>query len=53
MPEDANNELKTGKVLLTKIGQELAPICGSQRIENFYEYAKEQWKEYLPTDAKD
>ena len=49
IPEDANNELKTGKVLLTKIGQELAPICGSKPVESFYEYVKEQWKQYLPT----
>ena len=47
--EDANNELMTGTVLLTKIGQELAPICGSQPVDGFYEYVKEQWKEYLPT----
>ncbi len=53
MAEDANNELKTGKVLLTKIGQELAPICGSKPVEGFYEYVKEQWKEYLPTAEKD
>ena len=53
MAEDANNELKTGKVLLTRIGQELAPICGSQPIESFYESVKEQWKEYLPAAEKD
>ena len=53
MAEDTNNELKTGKVLLTKIGQELAPICGSKPIEDFYEYVKEQWKQYLPAAEKD
>ena len=53
MPKDTDNELKTGKVLLTKIGQELAPICGSQPVEGFYEYVKEQWKEYLPASEKD
>ena len=52
MAEDANNELKTGNVLLTKIGQELAQICGSKPIEDFYEYVKEQWKQYLPTVEK-
>lgn len=51
--EDANNRLKTGQVLLTKIGQELAPICGSKPVEGFYEYVKEQWKEYLPAAEKD
>ena len=53
MPQDANNELNTGKVILTKIGQELAPICGSAPVEGFYEYVKEQWKEYLPAAEKD
>ena len=53
MAEDANNELDTGKVLLTKIGQELAPICGSKPVEGFYEYVKGQWKEYLPAAEKD
>lgn len=48
MAKDANNELNTGYVLLTKIGQELAPICGSQPVEGFYEYVKAQWKQYLP-----
>jgi len=53
MPQDANNKLKTGKVLLTKIGQELAPICGSKPVEGFYEYVKEQWKQYLPAVKND
>lgn len=29
MPNDTGNKLELGHVLLTKIGQELAPICGS------------------------
>ena len=53
MTEDANNELDTGNVLLTKIGQELAPVCGSKPVEGFYEYVKEQWKAYLPVAEKD
>ena len=53
MPKVTNNELDIGKAVLTKIGQELAPICGSKPIEGFYEYVKEQWKEYLPAAEKD
>ena len=52
MPKDFDNELIIGKVLLTKIGQELAPICGSKPVGGFYEYVKDQWKEYLPTAEK-
>ena len=47
-PKDADNELGVGKTLLTKIGQELAPICGSKPVEGFYEYVKDWWMRYLP-----
>ena len=53
MPKDTDNELKIGKVLLTRIGEELAPICGSKPVEGFYEYVKDQWRQYLPTTEKD
>ena len=52
MPKDVNNELPIGMVMLTKIGQELAPICGSQPVDGFYEYVKDQWKQYLPAAEK-
>lgn len=42
-PKDDSNQLKTGKVLLTSVGKELAPICGSRRNGAFYEYVIEQW----------
>ena len=48
MPKDADNELGIGKVTLTRIGKELKPICGSKPVEGFWEYVKDQWKEYLP-----
>lgn len=34
----SDNEISLGKALLTQAGQELAPICGAQRNEEFYEY---------------
>lgn len=46
MPNDANNRLDVGRTLLTTIGRELAPICGSKPVAGFYEYVKEKWKEY-------
>ena len=48
MSHDADNTLEIGKVLLTRIGQELAPICGSKPVEGFWEYVMDQWKKYLP-----
>ena len=44
MPKDADNSIELGKVLLTKLGQELAPICGSQPVDGFKEYILECWK---------
>ena len=48
MSKDADNSLKIGETLLTRTGNELAPICGSKPVEGFLEYVKDQWKQYLP-----
>lgn len=51
--KESGNELNIGKVLLTKIGQELAQICGSSPDQDFYEYICEKWKkEGLIKEAK-
>ena len=51
LPRDADNTLQLGKVLLTRIGQELAPICGSKPVDGFLEYVKDRWKQYSPEEA--
>ena len=48
MPDEAGSQLESGKVLLTRIGQELAPVCGSKPVEGFWDYVRDQWKQYLP-----
>ena len=48
MPEDSGNKLEVGKVFLTKIGQELAPICESKPVEGFRDYVMDKWKQHLP-----
>lgn len=48
MPKDIDNNLSTGHAILTKIGQELAPICGSTPVDGFYEYVRDRWREFLP-----
>lgn len=48
MHKIAGNELEIGKVLFSKIGQELAPICGSKPVEGFRDYVMIQWDRYLP-----
>lgn len=40
-----NNELATGKVLLTEIGDQLAPICGSKPVGEFVDYVVKRWTE--------
>lgn len=40
---DVNNKLQVGHVLLTNIGKELFPICGSSRNRDFYEYVIHKW----------
>lgn len=42
--KESDNELEIGKVMLTKIGQEFAPICGSSPNQEFYEYIYDKWK---------
>jgi hypothetical protein len=52
MPKDSDNGIEIGKVMFTRIGQELAPICGSKPIDGFLEYVTKKWKnsKYLPED---
>ncbi len=48
MEKDSDNILELGHVLLTKTGQELAPICQSSPVNGFVDYVKEKWKKHLP-----
>lgn len=48
MPNDSGDQLILGTSDLTLIGQELVPICGSKPVDGFWEYVKDQWKQYLP-----
>ncbi len=38
LKNENNNELKIGNVLLSKMGQELAPICGAKPIPEFFDF---------------
>jgi len=40
---DKDNELDIGKVLLTKAGQQIAPICGSKPVPGFFDYMLDRW----------
>jgi len=41
----ANNQLEIGQALLTGVGKELVPICGSWRNDDFYYYVISRWFE--------
>lgn len=47
MQKAENNVLPIGRVILTRIGQELSPICGSMPVEGFIDFVKERWKSFL------
>ncbi len=44
LKKDTDNVLQIGKAMLTKIGQELAPICRSSPEPDFFEYICDKWK---------
>jgi hypothetical protein len=54
-PSDADNAFEVGNVLLTRAGQQLAPVCGSHPVEGFFEYVQEKWaaKKLLPNVETD
>lgn len=42
-PKDAENELSLGKLLLTRAGQEIAPVCGSKPVDGFFDFVYARW----------
>ena len=44
LEKDSDNKLQIGHVVLTKIGQELAPICRSSPEQDFFAYICDKWK---------
>jgi len=43
LPKESDNELPVGHVLLTRAGQQLAPVCGSQPVDDFLKFATDHW----------
>lgn len=42
-PKDADNDLDIGRTLLTRAGQQLAPVCAPTPVKGFFDYVKERW----------
>lgn len=43
LPADTDNELSLGVVLLTRAGQQLAPVCGSTPVDEFFNFVYDKW----------
>lgn len=43
LPNDADNDLALGHVLLTRAGQQLAQVCDSKPVDGFFQYVKDKW----------
>lgn len=41
--KEKDNELAIGHVILSKVGQELAPICDSKPVPEFFDFIIEDW----------
>lgn len=44
LPSESNNNFDVGRVMLTKVGQQLAPICGANPDIEFLKYIAEEYK---------
>ena len=42
-PADIDNTLQVGRVLLTRAGQQLAPVCGSTPVDGFFDFVYDRW----------
>jgi len=42
-PADFGNKLTLGFVMLTKAGEDLAPVCGATPVDGFYDYVYDRW----------
>jgi hypothetical protein len=50
---ESANQLEIGRAMLTRIGRELAPICGSKPDPAFFNYVVNHWKQrgYIKEEA--
>lgn len=51
MEKETGNDLQLGRVLLTKVGEELATVCKAPSVKGFEDYIKEKWAKYIPQEV--
>lgn len=42
-PKDAENEVDLGNLVLTRAGEQLAPVCGSKPVDGFFDFVYDRW----------
>lgn len=52
LSDSDSNELDVGKVMLTRVGLELATVCGSGPVDGFWEYVSEKWNAHLQNPSR-
>lgn len=40
---DIDNALQVGRVLLTRAGRQIAPVCGSTAVQGFFDFVYDKW----------
>jgi len=50
MEKETENQLPLGKVLLTRVGAELATIGETYIVDGFEDYVKEKWAKFIPQE---
>ncbi len=43
LPENSDNDLNLGHVLMTRAGLELARVCGAKPVDGFFDFVYEMW----------
>jgi hypothetical protein len=43
--KEDNSHIKIGNVVLTKTGEQLAPICGAEKVKGFLDYTLKKWQD--------
>ena len=43
LAQATDNQLELGQVLLTRAGEELAPICGARPVDGFFDFVYDKW----------
>ncbi len=55
LPNESGNVVEIGHLILTRAGQQLAPVCAPAPVDGFFEYVTERWigRGYLPRPEPD